>query len=557
MAAYMNLTDVSSPLAQTFNVTEPGGVMLTGVGLYFFSKPGASEGNFPVTVELRPVTEGGGPSAREIYPGTKVVKSKADITASTTYNATTGETKFDFPVPFHVPENTQLALTVSTNAAPGAYKIWIAQLGDFEYGSTSRRVVDQPNVGSFFTSSNGTTWTPEQNRDLTFKVYNAQFINQNSVATLYADTPPPRLLSDISANDNPLTFTSGDSDIKVSHPQSGFQIGDNVRISGLDSATTYYGIFGHSIMGKKTIKSVDPYGYVFAADSAADSSGRGGGTGIIADEQLIVDTFKLNLPDFVPQSTTISYKANMTRGKSYAGNNTPYERQTTFNINNKAWWEPEKPFLIASEIQESDRLSSLPSSVFSVVFNTENVNVAPYININAASLETGHNVIDYADSAAVFAGASGLDSDGTGGRNILTTTPYIAESSFIGGSNAAKFIAKPVLLASPASSIKVLVDAQRTSHSDFEVWYRTAKLGDEINYLGIKSWNKFSTSSIPPNTSNYDDMPVDEDFQTFREYSFSQFSIPDFDVYQIKIVMKSKNSARPPLFQNLRTIATV
>ena len=557
MSAYMNLTDVSSPLAQTFNITEPGGVMLTGIGLYFFSKPAADEGNFPITVELRPVTEGGNPSAREVYPGTKVVKSKADIIASTNYDAATGETKFDFPVPFHVPENTQLAMTVSTNAAPGGYKVWIAQLGDFEFGSTSKRVIDQPNVGSFFTSSNGTTWTPEQNKDLTFKVYNAKFNSQNSIATLYADTPPQRLLSEFEVNNDPLIFTNGDSDVKVSHPQSGFQIGDKVRILGLDSATTYNGVLGTSILGKRTIKSVDPYGYVIAMDSAATADGRGGGNDIIADEQLIVDTFKLNLPDFNPQGTTINYKANMTTTKSYAGSNPAYNRKKAFDINNKSFWEPDKPFLIASDLQESDRLNGSPSAVFSVLFNTTNENLSPYVNVNAATLETGHNVIDYADSNGVFAGVGGLDSDGTGGRNILVSTPYISESSFIGGTNAAKYINRPILLASPATSIKVLVTAQRTSFSDFEVWYRTGILGDENNYIGVNTWYKFSTSSIPPNISNYDDMPVDEDFKTFRDYSFSQFNLPDFNVYQIKIVMKSKNSARPPLFQNLRTIATV
>lgn len=553
----MNLTDVSSPLAQTFNITEPGGVMLTGVGLYFYSKPGVDAGNFPVTLELRPVTEGGNPSSKEVYPGTKVVKSKADILASTNYDATTGETKFDFPVPFHVPENTQLAMTLSTNAAPGGYRVWIAQLGDFEYGSTAKRVIDQPNVGSFFTSSNGTTWTPEQNRDLTFKMYNAEFTSKNSVATIYADTPPQKLLSEFEVSSNPLIFTNGDSDVKVIHPQSGFQSGDTVRVLGLDSDENYNGVLGTSILGKRTIRNIDPYGYIIRMDSAATSDGRGGGDNIVVDEQVIVDMFKLNLPDFNPQGTKIDYKANMTTTKSYAGSNRAYSRKKAFEINNKSWWEPGVPFVLASDLQESDRLNGLPSAIFSASFNTTNKNVAPYLNINAATLETGHNVIDYADSDGVFAGVNGLDSDGTDGRNILVSTPYISESAFLGGTNAAKYINKPITLASPATSIKVLITAQRTSFSDFEVWYRTGILGDQDNYLAVNSWYKFSTSSIPPNISNYDDMPIDQDFNTFRDYSFSQFNLPDFNAYQIKIVMKSKNSARPPVFRNLRTIATV
>ena len=553
----LNLSDVSSPLAQTFNITEPGGVYLTGIGLYFFSKPTVDDGNFPVTLELRPMTEAGLPNAFEVYPGTRVVKSKADVTVNTEFN-TASETKFDFPAPFYVPENTQVAMTLSTNAPPGGYRVWIAELGDFEYGSTSKRVIEQPNVGVFFISSNGTNFTAEQNRDLAFKVYNAQFKQSENLAVLYNDAPPLRKLSKISPLfDDPLIFTANNNFVSLSAPQHGFQSSDYVRIYGLDSAETYNGVKGTSILGKRQITNVDPYGFTFRMDSAADSDIRGGGADMLCTQQYVVDQFKLAIPEFRPQDTTMNIEASMVTTRSWAQNTSHYDREGLFTLKNGAYYNPELPYVIASADVESDRLGSNPSCTFNVEMNSSNINVAPYIDLNSAVLEVGNNIIDYPDSAGAFAGADGYDSFGYDGRNFLSTFDYVSESAILGGSHAAKFMANPVLLFTPATSIKVLVDAINSTYTDFEVWYRTNTIGRDDDYPTSLQWYKFSTSSIPPNSSNYDDMPRDNDRATYREYVFNQQDLPEFNVYQIKIVMKSTNSTYVPQFKNLRTIATV
>lgn len=556
MPNQLNLSDVSSPLAQTFNITEPGGVYLTGIGLYFFSKPSDDDGNFPVTLELRPMTEAGTPNAFEVYPGTRVVKSKADVVINTDFD-TASETKFDFAAPFYVPENTQIAMTLNTNAPPGGYRVWISELGDFEYGSTSKRVIEQPNVGVFFVSSNGTNFTPEQNKDLTFKVYNAQFKQSENLAVLYNDAPPLRKLSKLEIFDDPLFFTGGDSSVSVQAPQHGFQALDYVKIYGLDSATTYNGVKGSSILGKRQITNVDPYGFKFNMDSAADSSIRGGGSNMLCTQQYVVDQFKLAIPEFRPQNTTMNIEASMVTSRAFAQNTRHYVREGLFTLRNGAYYSPELPYVIASADVESDRFGSNSSCTFNVEMNSTNINVAPYIDLNSAVLEVGNNIIDYPDSSGAFLGADGYDSFGYDGRNLITTSNYVSESVILGGSHAAKFIAVPVILVNPATSIKVLVDAQNSTNTDFEIWFRTGTIGRDDDYLQTNRWTKFSTSSVPPNISNYDDMVRDNDRSTFREYLFSHFDLPQFDVYQIKIVMKSKNSTYVPKFKNLRTIATL
>ena len=269
----ISLAEAPNPLAQSFRIIEENGVHLTGVGLFFSSKP--TDNNLPITIELRSVTEDGVPSSQYTIAGSKVSKKASEITTVTNFDGSTGENKFTFDYPIFIPGNIEMALVVYTNAAPDDYKIWLAELGKYEFGTTESRITSQPEIGSFFMSSNNTVWTPDQNKDLAFKIYKAKFNRVPTTAKLTADVPPLKSLQT-----SPFIFTAADSDAKVIHPGHGFLVGDVVTLSGLDSTTSYNGILGSSINGDRTISAVDPYGYTVKFDSAADSDVLGGGAGV-------------------------------------------------------------------------------------------------------------------------------------------------------------------------------------------------------------------------------------------------------------------------------------
>jgi hypothetical protein len=554
MTQYLNLTQVTNPVAQTIRITEPGGVVLTGVGLYFYSKPAVTSPNLPVNIEIRPVTEGGNPSGLKVYPGTITSKARADITASTAFDATTGETKFTFESPLYVPNNTEVALVIHTNAAPGDYQVWTAELGEFVYGTTEKRVTNQPYVGSFFSSANGTTWTAEQKRDLTFKLYKATFRKTNSVARFGAAIPAPEKLTTNNLETNPLFFTSTDSDVKVLHPNHGLMNGDTVRITGLDSATTYAGMNGSSILGKRTIKNRDPFGYTITADSAADSDIRSGGNLVFSEGQQVFDQFKVNMPVSIPTATGIKSHIQYRTFKPYGGTDAAYNIHSR-NIDLNKWQEPERPAVIANRFQDSDKGLQKGSLKVGVILNTGNVNTAPYINANATSITALHHLIDNSDSAGAFAGADGYDSNGASGFNMVHTIPYVPETSPFAASSLARHITKVVTLKEKASSMKVFVDAYRPARSSFTVWYRTAIANDQTQ-IGDKNWVKFNTNQTTANRSNYDDMATNDTF-TFKEYYFSQFDLPEFDQFQVKIVMNTEITTKVPIFKNLRIISTI
>jgi hypothetical protein len=556
MTSVLQLTEQRNPLAQTFRVIEPSGSVLTGIGLFFYSAPTVSDLQLPITIELRPVVDGQ-PSSSRFIPGTRVAATAAQIraVASTTFGDAT-EYKFTFREPVYVPANTEVAVVVYTNAPVGKYRVWAGAIGDYVSGSTSQLVTHQLDAGVLYRSSNGTAWSADQVTDLAFKVYRAVFENTNNLAYLIADVPPKKRLTENTFIDNvvkypsdPLIFTGGSNKVRVIHPAHGFLVGDQVIIStdssGFDSSTSINGVLGSTILGTRTIDSADPFGYTITIDDSADSSIRAGGTGVFATEQYVIDEFMLNLPRSTPPSTSMFAKGDFTTHKSFAGSETAYQPTIDVAIPFDTPIFFKDPHVVASKAQEDavSKLNGDPSTIVKINLSTTNKYTAPYFNINAASLITSSNFIDFQDS----------DNSTASNRNEITTFDFVSETQPNGGTTASKHITIPYTLEEAATSIRVFVDARRPVGSEFSVWYRTTLLSAD-GLIEDNEWTEFSKTINPPNSSNYSQIGnVDE----YRQYQFNVFDIPSFDQYQIKITMNSTKSTNVPSFRNLRTIATV
>ena len=556
MAGVLQLTEQANPLAQTFRVNEPGGSVITSVGLFFQSAPTVSDLQLPITVELRPVVDGR-PSSTRFIPGARTFATASQIrsVASTTFSDAT-EYKFTFNEPTFIPENTEVAIVAYTNAKIGQYKIWAGTLGEHFAGSTTKLVTHQLDAGVFYQSSNGTSWSADQYTDIAFKVYRAVFQYTHNEAYLIVDAPPVKHLTENTfTSDNvkypadPLIFTAGSTKMKVIHPAHGFLIGDKVTLSadssGFNNATSINGITGADILGTRVIDSADPFGYTVTIDDAADSSIRGGGTGIMATEQYMIDYVSVGIPRLTPPHTSMYLRGNFTTSTSFAGAETPYNLTSNIRLPFDTSMRMFDPHVVASEAQEEDptKLNNNPSTIIKVGLNTANKYAAPYFNVAASSFKVSSNFIDYQDSADTS----------ISNRNQITTIDYVTETNPDGGTTASKHLTIPFTLEEVATSIKVLVDAIRPSGSDFTLWYRTAQTSG-TTLIGDTSWIAFSKSVNPPNKSNYSELGITDNF---RQYEFNVFNIADFDQYQVKITMNSTRSTNVPMFKNLRTIATV
>tara|TARA_R110000822_G_scaffold66857_7_gene163194 strand:+ start:20905 stop:22509 length:1605 start_codon:yes stop_codon:yes gene_type:complete len=525
----------AQPIAQTFNVTSLGGAYLTKVGLFFYTKAAADD--HPIQVHIRPAF-GGTPDGSRILENSIVYKNSSDITTSTDASV---ETIFQFEEPVYVEGGKTYAIIITSNAAGGSYQVYTSVLGSFVLGSTTERVQTDPYSGVFFKSSNGALFEPDTLRDLTFNLYRANFdTSLTAVVRLQASPPAPKMLQT-----DPFKFTASDATVRVFHPNHGFQINDTVTFSadsaGITTSTTINGVFGSSILGNRTITALDATGYTLEMDSTADSSVFGGGDGILATEQYIMDIFRPNIDIQQPINTTVSFDASYTTSKSYAGSETAYATPATTNsITNNDDNYLDDPHVITTSIR--DTALSRSSFFINVNMTSSDDYVTPIIDIQRANVTTIHNIIDKQDDTA------------TVGYNI--PLDWIPDSDAYFGSAIAKHLTKTITLAEPATGIKVLVDVNRPSTSDFDVYYKTLETGADTP---IEDQNWVLASKIEP-SSNHAIMPISNGYSDFREYRYTIGgdyigALTPFSVYQIKIVMHSTSSSNVPRFKRLRTIA--
>ena len=228
-----NDTDMGGdPLAMTFRVTEgtgnqneatneiAGGCFLTSVDIFFAIK----DENIPVTCEIR-TTINGTPGI-DVLPFARVVKQAADIITDLTAET---PTTFTFPSPVFVRSDIEYAITLLTNSPE--HKVWISLMGETPVGG-GPTLGRNPHNGVLFKSNNASLWAPSPEEDLKFRLNRAVFdITAKGAVTLENNALPSKRLKV-----NPLTFTHGDTALKVTHKDNGmYNTANNVTISGVSS----------------------------------------------------------------------------------------------------------------------------------------------------------------------------------------------------------------------------------------------------------------------------------------------------------------------------------
>ncbi len=158
------------PLAQT--VVLDRNVQLGGVDLWFTACGGGD-----ARMQIREVQNG--------VP-TRAILAEADIPrASMSLNG--GHTRVLLPAPLSLSANTEYAVVVLCDDAETA--LAVAELSKFD-PNVQTWVTSQPyQVGTLLSSSNGSTWTAHQDKDLTFRLLEAVFSSPvASIAELGAST---------------------------------------------------------------------------------------------------------------------------------------------------------------------------------------------------------------------------------------------------------------------------------------------------------------------------------------------------------------------------------
>lgn len=520
------------PLAESFVINGiKDGIFTTGVDIFFATK----DDNLPINVSIRYV-ENGIPT-QEGPAGADVVIYPSAITTSDSNNANVATTiNWDYPV--YLQESREYAIVLIT--ASNKYEVYVAEMGGYDLTNPNERIVKQPFNGVFFTSANASTWTPEQTKDLKFKLKRASFTGSSAEINLTNDVIPARQLSA-----DPFIFLSNPTvnttKIKVLQRNHGMYNPDNstsdhsVTISGVTG--TINGVAASIINGTHDVRETELDSYVIVVgDSGSPAQAttlntRAGGTTVKATENMIYNVLNLQAQTVEFKDIGISYYLSGRTGGcpdmdgTVVNYNNVSEQQILANSNVNTG----VPLVIASNINETNRSLGKSMNIRAVLSNNGKENLSPVLDMNRTSAITIMNRINDATGNTTDYSARGT---------------FVAETESSGTSNAAKYITKRVLLNEEASLIDVYLGANKPNSTNIDVYYKVSD--DSATDFDSIGWTLAAPTKVIP--TNNEGVHSDVHYEIDPGLNFDSFSI--------KVVLRSTNSSSIPTVKDFRAIAT-
>jgi len=275
-----------------------------------------------------------------------------------------------------------------------------------------------------------------------------------------------------------------------------------------------------------------------------------GGSRLKATENLqfneVVPRYDILIPS---SSTNVSASIRTISGRSVDGSETPFLDNGFENVELNEVNKLNSVRMVASEINESNKLTTLPSNksfTTRIVLSTDDENLSPIIYTNNSLTEFRLNRLNSPVS----------DYSADGSVNSLLFDPH-----------ASVYVSNTVKLTQPSTSLKVILDAYRHESADFRVLYSLIKadsseVTQEFELFPGYDNLKLTASGLSvinsANNSGRPDVIVPASLEgQYREYEFTADNLELFTGYTIKIVMSGTNQAYAPRIKNLRTIALI
>lgn len=473
-----NVTTWADPLAQSFMVDIEGGAFITSLELFFNTK----DDNIPVQVQIRKMDQG--IPTQEVIPFADLTLNAADVNVDGT------STEFAFNSPVYLQDGVEYCFVVLANS--NEYTVKYAEIGQED--ENGNRISKQPYNGVMFKSQNASTWTPDQNKDLTFIMNRAVFDTSTSRdVVLNNDVLPTRALKY-----DPLYTTNGSNNVVVTHNNHGLKDGDTVTLSG--AAADVNGIPLAEINTDHTVSAVKRDSYTITTTSTATGTGIDGNGTILASQNLAWDSIYPLIQEVTLPNTGMVWGIRDTDVESH----TTSVSYSPIIINEN--YDAIAPNVILSGATESVYMRG--------TFASTKDNVSPVIDMDRASIITISNRID-------------------GNTDVAETDP-------VNGSSLAKYVTKTVQLDESSDQVKLYLDTNRPSQSDIEVYY---KLGSEASTFDAQDWTQ-SALTIPYS---------DDGVYTESEYTIDTGS--SFTLFALKIVFRSSTTTSVPSVRNMRAIA--
>ena len=269
--------------------------------------------------------------------------------------------------------------------------------------------------------------------------------------------------------------------------------------------------------------------------------------GPMATQNIPYNIIRPNVATLLPDGTEISARVRTFSGNSPDGTATAFVDQgyeaVSLNCNNIL----SSPRIIASKQNELDKLVDFEgrkSFTLQTFLSTDDSKVSPMIDLDRVNMITvmdrlNSKIKDYATDRRV---------------NSLNSDP-----------SAAIYLSKVVNLEKSADGLKVMFDAYRHSTNDIRVLYRIFRIDAPPQYQLFELFPGFDNLDsngnpidVAKNNGRPDRRILSSATNTdYKEYEFNAKNLPQFNGFQIKIVMSGTNFAHVPKIRDLRAIASI
>ena len=569
----------NDPIAQSFRVPRsasisqlraadfiPGGErsIITSIDLWFgFVDPRTASGLNTVKVEIREMVNGYPSGFNGVLTDTGYVEVSKSAETETISDATA--VRFNFKKPVILETDREYCFVIKTPS--DSTSVHCATVGEPKLDGTGVHDT-QPNVGghfgSFFKSQNQSTWTADQNIDLTFRLNRADFDFETGTLETRATISNDGIFNaDIGRRNLGLaieTFANSNF-VQVFHPSHGMHFQSaQVILSGFDDTDTYNGIPGTELNTTHTVQFATLNSYFIEVTTAAGASGRPPTPvdsmdlpATMATQPIVYDALRTNvMPELVNDDEVI------TTVRTANTNSLVLTTTSELKIENTA--------VAAVALQPAETITLDQVHYFDNPKVVRNM-----VNSGGEDLVLRHSLVSNSrytspiierNNLAPFVwrnivGSVLTDSD----LETLTVTAPVdgdlnvnqQHASRVAGATStnewAAYVTKQIDLEVPADGINVLFDADMEPGSSVLVSYKVRPEGDQTPFNEI-DWVDFPLNQ-QITERNYGEFTSVEDFVQYT----ARVELDEFASFKVRVRMRVRNEAEVPRIRDLRIIA--
>ena len=134
---------------------------------------------------------------------------------------------------------------------------------------------------------------------------------------------------------------------------------------------------------------------------------------------------------------------------------------------------------------------------------------------------------------------------------------FVSSDQPSGDNNTAIYITRRSALETPATGLKVILDARRFASSEIKVMFKILRSDDSSDFdeIGYQFFNTTGTTDSVVNASLSEDDFKEYQYTAGRKSDGTGDPLEEFIAFSIKIILQGTNTSEPPLIKDLRAIA--